>query len=223
MNELAFSEPKTMTTKELAEALGVSVDTVQRTANRLLDPSAVLRKVVNGGESKAFTEEQATAIKLEIQKHHNLENRQIDFVSTEYEENLTIANALTILQRRNDEYKSRMEKAERLVIEQKPKVAWFDAVADSANLTEISTVGKMVGVGAEKIFKLLSENRIVYKKCDSDGIYYYVPFYDYEKYFRSIPSPFMAKNKRFVRNKLMFTQNGVIWATKRFKAVENER
>ena len=111
MNELSLFE-KTMTTKELAETLGVSVDTITRTANKVLDLSAVQRRVINGGNSKVFTEKQATIIKQEIQKHHNLASRQIDNVSTELEENQTIANAMMILQRRNDELKQRAEIAE---------------------------------------------------------------------------------------------------------------
>lgn len=67
---------KTVTTRELAEVLGVSVDTVTRAA-KILDPSAVLHRVINGGKSKIFTEEQATLIKQEIQKHHNLESSKL--------------------------------------------------------------------------------------------------------------------------------------------------
>lgn len=69
MEQLELFE-KTITTKELAEVLGVSVDTITRTANKVIAPSAVLRRVINGGESKVFTEKQATLIKQEIQKHH---------------------------------------------------------------------------------------------------------------------------------------------------------
>ena len=114
-NQLSlFEEPeKVMTTKELAGVLGVSVDTVTRTANKIFEPSAILRRVINGGESNIFTEKQATLIKQEIQKHHNLANRQIDSVTTEYEENQTITNALMILQRRNNELKQRAEIAEK--------------------------------------------------------------------------------------------------------------
>ena len=57
-----------MTTKELAEVLKVSIDTVTRAANKVLAPSAILHRVVNGGNSKVFTEEQATLIKSEIKK-----------------------------------------------------------------------------------------------------------------------------------------------------------
>lgn len=38
-----------MTTRELAEAWNVSTDTIQKTAKKLFDPSAVQRRVVNGG------------------------------------------------------------------------------------------------------------------------------------------------------------------------------
>lgn len=121
MEQLELFE-KTITTKELAEVLGVSVDTITRTANKVIDPSAVLRRVINGGESKVFTEKQATLIKQEIQKHHNLANRQIDSVSSELEENQTIVNAMMILQRRNTELKQRAELAENALkrIEQAP-------------------------------------------------------------------------------------------------------
>ena len=101
-----------VTTKELAETLDVSIDTVARAANKVIAPSAVLRRVINGGNSKVFTEKQATLIKQEIQKHHNLASRQIDSVSTEFEENQIVANAVAILQRRNIELRQRMEIAE---------------------------------------------------------------------------------------------------------------
>jgi DNA-binding transcriptional regulator GbsR (MarR family) len=93
--ELAINtKEKTMTTKELAEVLGVSVDTVSRAASKVLEPSAVLRRVVNGGNSKVYTEEQATLIKQEIQKHHNLASRQIDNATTILEKQMVIAQAI---------------------------------------------------------------------------------------------------------------------------------
>lgn len=114
MNEVAQQE-KMMTTKELAEVLGVDVRTVQLTAKRILDPAKVLSRVINGGLSKVFTEEQATAIKLEIQKHHNLQSRQIDTVSTETEENLIVMQAVAILQRKARELEERAAMAEQVV------------------------------------------------------------------------------------------------------------
>ena len=99
-----------VTTKELAQMLGVEVTAIKRAVQKL---GAVLHRVERNNQGGyLFTEKQATLIKQEIQKHHNLATRRIDSVSTEYEENQTIANAMMILQRRTEELKTRMEIAE---------------------------------------------------------------------------------------------------------------
>jgi len=112
MNELSLFEPeeKTMTTRELSESLGVSNMAIMRVLEKTDNLNGTVK--VSNGKQTVFTEQQATLIKQEIQKHHNLVTRQIDTVTTEYEENQTIANAMMILQRRNEEYKQRAEVAE---------------------------------------------------------------------------------------------------------------
>ena len=111
----------------------------------------------------------------------------------------------------------------RRLLEAQPKIEWYDNVANSTNLTEIGTVGKMTNIGAQKIFKVLRADRIIYQKNDSDGIKYDVPYCDYQKYFKTIPEPFLRGEKRLVRNKLLFTQEGVIWATKRYKGAREKK
>ena len=117
MNDIAVARnEKTVTTKELAETLGVDKTTITKTVNRLEEGSAVLHHLTNDKYNNVvwcFTEEQATLIKQEIQRHHNLSTRQIDTVTTEQEENQTIANAMMILQRRSEELKRRAEIAEK--------------------------------------------------------------------------------------------------------------
>lgn len=74
MNDLSLFNSKqqttseVVTTRELAEILGVDIRTVQITAKRILDPTKVLSRVINGGKSMIFDEKQATLIKQEIQK-----------------------------------------------------------------------------------------------------------------------------------------------------------
>lgn len=75
-----------MTTRELAEAWNVSVKTVQRAAKKLFDPSTVQTRVVNGGETMAFNELQATLLHDEITGHHNLHSRDIENATSELEE-----------------------------------------------------------------------------------------------------------------------------------------
>lgn len=67
----------------MAETLGVEVTAVKRAVQKL---SAVLHQVKRNNQGGyLFTEEQATLIKQEIQRHHNLATRQIDTVSTRAE------------------------------------------------------------------------------------------------------------------------------------------
>ena len=101
--------------------------------------------------------------------------------------------------------------------ESKPKAEYYDKICDATNLTEIGTVGKNLGIGDKKFFDVLRNDKIIYKKCDSDGVTYYVAYYGYEKYFGSVQTPFGKDGKNLVRNKLMFNQQGVIWANKKYK------
>lgn len=112
VNEVAQQE-KMMTTKELAEVLGVGESTVKRAVEKVRPVLGEVAKNSQGGY--LFNEEQATAIKLEIQKHHNLQSRQIDTVSTETEENLIVMQAVAILQRKARELEERAAMAEGVV------------------------------------------------------------------------------------------------------------
>jgi excisionase family DNA binding protein len=93
--ELAINtKEKTMTTKELAEVLGVSVRTVQQTVEKLGLAKVLSQVKIRGQNAFVYTEEQATLIKQEIQKHHNLASRQIDNATTILEKQMVIAQAI---------------------------------------------------------------------------------------------------------------------------------
>ena len=96
-----------------------------------------------------------------------------------------------------------------------PKADYYDKICDAENLTEIGTVGKNVGIGSQKFFRVLSEDKIIRRRC-VDGIDFYEPYYGYEKYFKSVPVPFGKDGKKKVRNKLMFVAEGVVWAMRRY-------
>lgn len=153
-NELnLFTDETLMTTKELADVLNVSVDTVSRTSNKILNPSAVLRRVINGGVSKVFTEEQATLIKQEIQKHHNLTTRQVDNVTTEYEMEIMTQKVLQYHISKANEYKQRMEIAEKALTR----------IADSKGCFTINQTAKALKLpyGDKTLFKNLRSMKIL--------------------------------------------------------------
>lgn len=141
-----------MTTNELAESLGVSPTTITRAVKKL---DAVLQPVeVNSQGGMLFDMGQATLIKQEIQKHHNLQNRQIDNVSTELEENQTIANALLILERRNVELRARAENAERLNA----------ILMHTTRLYTITEIAKELGMtSGAKLNEVLEQKGVQYK------------------------------------------------------------
>lgn len=147
MNELTlFDEEKTTTVKEIANVLGVGESTVKRAIEKL-------RPLLGGVSSNSqggylLTEKQATLIKQEIQKHHNLGSRQIDSVTTELEENQTIANALMILQRRNTELKERAEVAENAL----------NRIADGSGCFLMAQTAKALkGYGRNNLFEKLRD------------------------------------------------------------------
>ena len=106
MNEIATE--KTVTTKELAEMLGVDVDTVNNTVNRL-GFSDVLRKSTGGRPTRVFNEKQATLIKQAIQRHHNLATRQIDNISTDLEGELLVQKAMAYQQMKINQLQAKVK------------------------------------------------------------------------------------------------------------------
>ena len=111
MNELSLLKPeeKVMTTRELAEALGVSVETVRTVAKKIIDPSKYFWKVINGGKSQVFTEAQATAIKIELQNHSKVNALS---PKTQLEKQLLIQQAMQLQQEMITELQQRAEVAE---------------------------------------------------------------------------------------------------------------
>jgi phage antirepressor YoqD-like protein/transposase len=268
MNELALGIEKTMTTKEVAAALNVSVDTIQNACKKLQATSENFPKF-SQGQRAVYNEAQVTAIKLKLQNHSKVmtvdEVARVLGYDSEYlrkkctelgftkngvktflnEEQVTKLksvlvprssdmkvrgqNAVTHLEMLqniqrdmqwlisyNAELQAENEAQKQQLAIAEPKAQWFDDVADSSNLVEIGTVGKMLGIGQNNFFAILQMNKVIYKKC-VDDIEYYLAYSEYEKYFKSVPIPFKKSDgTKLTRNKLMFTQGGAQWAEKRF-------
>lgn len=127
---------KFVTTKELANILNVDVRTIQMIAKKILDPTKVLSRVINGGVSKVFNEQQATVIKQEIQKHHNLKSRQIDNVSTELE---VLSNALSAFNALQDLYNQKEAEYKNIIAE---KQAILDRITNGKDCYSMSQTAK---------------------------------------------------------------------------------
>lgn len=207
MNEVA--ERRLMSGKELAEVLGVSKDTINATVERL-ELDGVLRRVDIARNTQGgylFSEYQATVIKQEIQKHHNLANRQIDNVSTEAEENQMIAQALTILQRRIQDANKEIEKL-------KPAAEFAYQICSSKDAIDIGNCAKVLNrnIGRNNLFEFLRNKKIL----QSDNI----PYQKYidSGYFRVIETKYtIPSGETKISLKTLVLQKGVAYINKLLK------
>lgn len=217
MNEIIIPEEKTenfVTTKELAEVLGVSARTIRETATaKGLEGTFHTLQTKGGKQSlRVFSEEEATIIKMEIQKHHNLASRQIDTVTTAAEEDQMIAQALIILQRRIQDANKEIEKL-------KPAAEFAYQICSSKDAIDIGNCAKVLNrnIGRNKLFeflrnrKVLQQDNIPYQKYIDSG------------YFRVIETKYtIPSGETKISLKTLVLQKGVAYINKLLREKENE-
>lgn len=233
MNELfgvpSVATEKLVTTKELAEMLGVTPRSIQITVEELAkNNSQVFREIQRNSQGGyLFNEVQATAIKIELQNHTKIAKNGFD--------TLTISNDLEMLaiQQRLNEYQSRRIKElqaeneaqkQRLAIAE-PKAKWFDDFADCTGLIEIGVVGKHLepyGLGALKIFDRLKADGIIYEKI-TDGVKSYFAYFRYKQYFALRNGKYVKPDgKKIAYSKLMCTKTGAQWLESKYSRNEKK-
>lgn len=207
MNEVMIPEVENfVTTKELAEVLGVSERTIRDTATaKGLEGTFQPLQTKGGKQSlRVFSEEDATIIKQEIQKHHNLATRQIDSVSTELEENQMIAKAWSILQRR-------VADAEKEVERLRPAAMFAYQICSSKDAIDIGNCAKVLNrnIGRNNLFeflrnkKILQQDNIPYQKFIDSG------------YFRVIETKYtIPSGETKISLKTLVLQKGVAYINK---------
>ena len=196
--------------KVLADVLSVGESTVKRAINNLRPVLGDIEKGSNG--AYMLNETQVTAIKSEIATHHNLACRQIDNVSTELEENLMIAKALTILKNRNEELQQQNKK-----LQSAANFAY--QLCSSKDTIDIGDCAKVINrnIGRNRLFEFLRQqsilqtNNIPYQKYIDAG------------YFRVIESKYVTPNgETKISLKTVVFQKGVAFINKLLsKVVEN--
>jgi len=170
MNEVSLfeNEPaaeKTMTTKELANVLGVSSDSILLAVKRLNLTENIRQVPINGKMGYVFTVAQATAIKIELQNHSKV--AQNGFTT------LTISNDLEMfmLQKQLDAYKDRRiaeleAENEQLKIENaqaKPKAEYYDTLIEQGNSTSLRNTAKELGIPEKQFIKQLQLDGYLYR------------------------------------------------------------
>lgn len=217
--QILSQSEKFVTTKELADVLGVNKDTVNETVNRL-KLSGVLRQDEirkNNYGGYLFNEEQATIVKMEIQKHHNLASRQIDAVTTDYEMELMTQKVIAYHAQKAEEFRLRAEQAEKTIELQAPKVEVFDRICNAENLKPVETVATNLGYGKNSFFALMRGMGIFfYSAKDSNGRKCNLPKQEYKDrgYFVTKEEPYTSGEKDYLYTKIYVTGKGEAWLAK---------
>ncbi|MBR4397532.1 MAG: phage antirepressor KilAC domain-containing protein [Methanobrevibacter sp.] len=144
---------KLMTTKELATALNVSVDTIQKTIKKLQATSESFRKFKKGQTPK-FNEVEVTAIKLELQNRSKVNALS---PKTNLERQLIIQQAMQFLQENINELKAENELM-------KPKAEFYDKVTGSSDTCDMKEVAKILnfkGIGRNNLFEILRNENVL--------------------------------------------------------------
>jgi phage antirepressor YoqD-like protein len=195
MNELARQGDRRMTVREVAEVLGISPETV-RANGKALYPDLFVN-----GVTTYLNEEQATAIKLKIQGHHNLQSTlEVQNIKTDLEKALLIKQAMQFQQ----EIIESLQKENEAM---KPKAAFFDQVADSKDALQMRDVAAALnipGLGRNKIFELLRKQGVLDNRN--------VPYREYQDrgYFRVIEQKWTDKEgETHINLKSLVYQRGV--------------
>lgn len=154
---------KTMTTKEVAEALGVSERSILNIADSKGYEKFFTPLQTKGGiqNKRVFTESQVTAIKLELQNH-----AKVNALSpkTYLEKQLLIQQAMQLQAEMIAELQAENERKEKQLIEQKPKVDFYDRVTESPDCIDIGQCAKILnvhGIGRNKLFEILRQKKIL--------------------------------------------------------------
>jgi len=174
MNELTRNGDKRMTTKEVAESLGVSEQAIRKHA---LEMGLTKNGVQTWLDEKAVTE-----IKLKIEYGGQIDlQARLQLPKTLLEKQLIIRQAAQL----QDEIIADLQAQ---VSEMKPKAEFFDQVTDSKDAIEMSDAAKVLnmGIGRNTLFEILRDegvlqkNNIPYQKYIDQG-YFRVIEQSYQK------------------------------------------
>ena len=139
-------------------------------------------------------------------------------VNTEVERRLSILkdNALSEITSNPDlvieAYQKSLEHAKREIIELKPKAEFFDIVAESESLVEMSKAAKTLnfkGMGRNNIFEFLRDHNIL--RYNNEPYQQYVN----AGYFKIIEKDFKIDGQTMISSKTMVTQKGLKYIIKK--------
>ena len=196
---------RTITTRELADVLGVDVKTIQRAVDSL--DINVAR--VGSNHTMVFTEEQATAIKIAIENHSKVNALT---PKTTLEKQLIIQQAMQLQQEMIAELQDKVAKLE-------PAAEFAYQICSSKDAIDIGNCAKVLNrnIGRNRLLEFLRNKNIL----QQDNI----PYQKYidSGYFRVIETKFtIPSGETKISLKTLVLQKGVAYINKLLKEEHNE-
>lgn len=188
MKDLTINVP-TMTVKEVADILGVTPEAIKKHVRELFPES------IQNGISTRLTDYQVSEI-----KKHMTPTTSVVGNFTELEMERMTVQVIQYHMNRNAELEAKIAELE-------PKAETYDLCLSSERLHSIQDLGKITGIGAQKIFVRLAKDGYIYSVI-SDGDRHYRSYRNYDKYFRPVMEHYQHNGESKTHTKLMLNTEG---------------
>lgn len=217
-NELTLE--KTMTVKEIAQAMGVSTDTVKNCIRRIMPEK------MQNGKTTFLNEQEVTMISKELKSNTFVSSHQTYEVSSQVKNTTTrlevLANykaatqaMIELLEAEKAELQAENERQKQQLIEAAPKVDFYNAVTESKDCIDMAQVAKLLnvkGIGRNNLIEILKEKGVLDKKKQP-----YQKYVD-RGYFRVIETPYsLPDGTQKINLKTVVFQKGVDFIRKVIK------
>ena len=211
---------KTMTMQEIADAMGVSYDTVNRCVKRCFPEK------LEHGKRAYFNEAEVAIISKELKGNSHVLSHQTVEVSATVKNTTTelevISNALNAFKALQDlythkeaEYKATIEAQKEKIALDAPKVDTYNRIANSTGLKTMQEAAKLLGIGSNTLFSVLRDKRIFYR---SNGVNLPAEKYIKRGLFEVKEEPYKKDGKDFVYTRVFATAKGLLWLEKQIAA-----
>lgn len=217
-NELTLE--KTMTVKEIAQAMGVSTDTVKNCIRRIMPEK------MQNGKTTFLNEQEVTMISKELKSNTFVSSHQTYEVSSQVKNTTTrlevLANykaatqaMIELLEAEKAELQAENERQKQQLIEVAPKVDFYNAVTESKDCIDMAQAAKLLnvkGIGRNNLIEILKEKGVLDKKKQP-----YQKYVD-RGYFRVIETPYsLPDGTQRINLKTVVFQKGVDFIRKVIK------
>lgn len=203
MNDL--TSEKVMTVKEVAEAMGVSNDTIKNCIRRIMPD-----KMANG-KTTYLNEKEVASISKELKANNTVTDRLTYEVSSQVKSTTTDLEILANYKLAQEQFTGLLERKnaelQQLINEQAPKVEFYDKVTASDTSLTMNEVAKVLDIGRNNLFKFLREEKIL--------MHDNLPYQKYAHLFEVREYTVLIQGKAEVKTQTLVKQKGVDFIQKK--------